>query len=104
MPTAIFSIGRSGLTASRASLELTAQNIANAGNANYSRRVLTQGELVLTGAIGINAVDSLGGVNGATTLALVEPVQEKSVSLVSGTRDSGLPTLEALRSVATKSR
>lgn len=49
-------------------------------------------------------VDSLGGVNGATTLALVEPVQEKSVSLVSGTRDSGLPTLEALRSVATKFR
>jgi len=62
MPTAIFSIGRSGLTASRASLELTAQNIANAGNANYSRRTLTQGELVLTGSIGINAADSLGGV------------------------------------------
>lgn len=62
MPTAIFSIGRSGLTASRASLELTAQNIANAGNANYSRRTLTQGELVLTGSIGINASDSLGGV------------------------------------------
>lgn len=62
MPTAIFSIGRSGLTASRASLELTAQNIANAGNASYSRRTLTQGELVLTGSIGINAADSLGGV------------------------------------------
>jgi flagellar hook-associated protein 1 FlgK len=62
MPTAIFNIARSGLTASRAALELTAQNIANAGNANYSRRVLTQGELVLTGSIGINAADSLGGV------------------------------------------
>lgn len=62
MPTAIFTIGRSGLSASRRSLELTAQNIANASNPDYSRRVLTQGELVMTGSIGTNAVDSLGGV------------------------------------------
>lgn len=62
MPTAIFTIGRSGLSASRRSLELTAQNIANAQNPDYSRRTLTQGELVMTGSIGTNAVDSLGGV------------------------------------------
>ena len=62
MATAIFTIGRSGLTASRRSLELTAQNIANAENPNYSRRTLTQGELVMTGSIGLNAQDSLGGV------------------------------------------
>jgi flagellar hook-associated protein 1 FlgK len=62
MPTAIFSIGRSGLTTSRRSLELTAQNIANAANPDYSRRNLTQGELVMTGSIGTNAADSLGGV------------------------------------------
>ncbi len=62
MPTAIFTIARSGLSASRRSLELTAQNIANASNPDYSRRVLTQGELVMTGSIGTNAVDSLGGV------------------------------------------
>ncbi|PLK24167.1 flagellar hook-associated protein FlgK [Porphyrobacter sp. TH134] len=62
MPTAIFTIGRSGLTASRRSLELTAQNIANAENANYSRRNLTVGELVMTGTIGTNTQDSLGGV------------------------------------------
>lgn len=62
MPTAIFTIGRSGLTATRRSLELTAQNIANAENVNYSRRNLTQGELVMTGSIGTNALDSLGGV------------------------------------------
>jgi len=66
MPTAIFSIGRSGLSASRASLELTAQNIANAGNADFSRRSLTQSELVMTGSIGINARDSLGGVRPGT--------------------------------------
>jgi flagellar hook-associated protein 1 FlgK len=62
MPTAIFTIGRSGLTATRRSLELTAQNIANAANPDFSRRNLTQGELVMTGSIGTNSVDSLGGV------------------------------------------
>ncbi len=62
MPTAIFTIARSGLTATRRSLELTAQNVANAENPNYSRRTLTQGELVMTGNIGNNAQDSLGGV------------------------------------------
>jgi len=62
MPTAIFTIARSGLTATRRSLELTAQNVANAENPDYSRRTLTQGELVMTGNIGNNAQDSLGGV------------------------------------------
>ena len=63
MPSAIFTIGRSGLAASRLSLELTAQNIANAANPDYSRRTLTQSELVMTGNIGIGAsVDSLGGI------------------------------------------
>ncbi|MFN3863960.1 MAG: flagellar hook-associated protein FlgK [Erythrobacter sp.] len=63
MPSAIFTIGRSGLTAARLNLELTAQNIANAANPDYSRRTLTQGELVMTGNIGIGAsADSLGGV------------------------------------------
>jgi flagellar hook-associated protein 1 FlgK len=62
MPTAIFSIGRSGLSISRLNLELTAQNIANAANTDYSRRSLTQGELVMTATIGNNSADSLGGV------------------------------------------
>lgn len=62
MPTAIFTIARSGLSATRRSLELTAQNVANAQNPDYSRRTLTQGELVMTGNIGNNAQDSLGGV------------------------------------------
>ncbi|MDP4605319.1 MAG: flagellar hook-associated protein FlgK [Erythrobacter sp.] len=62
MPSALFSIGRSGLATSRASLELTAQNIANASNPDFARRSLSQGELVMTGAIGINTPDSLGGV------------------------------------------
>jgi flagellar hook-associated protein 1 FlgK len=62
MPTAIFTIGRTGLSASRASLELTAQNVANAANPDFSRRKLTQSELVLTGSIGVTSSNSLGGV------------------------------------------
>lgn len=63
MPSAIFTIGRTGLAASRLSMELTAQNIANAANPDYSRRTLTQNELVMTGTIGIAAsADSLGGI------------------------------------------
>ena len=69
MPSAIFTIGRSGLTASRLSLELTAQNIANAANPDYSRRNLTQGELVMTGSIGTNAADSIGTVACACSAA-----------------------------------
>lgn len=62
MPTAIFTIARSGLSATRSSLELTAQNVANAANPDYSRRTLTQGELVMTGTIGPVGAASLGGV------------------------------------------
>lgn len=79
MPTAIFTIGRSGLTATRRSLELTAQNIANAENADYSRRNLNQGELVMTGSIGVNAHDSLGGVRpGAIERAESAVVQRQA--------------------------
>jgi flagellar hook-associated protein 1 FlgK len=79
MPTAIFTIARSGLTASRRSLELTAQNIANAENVDYSRRTLTQGELVMTGSIGTNAQDSLGGVRpGAIERAESSLVQRQA--------------------------
>ena len=47
---------RSGLTATRRSLELTAQNVANADNPDYSRRTLTQGELILTQDLTIDAL------------------------------------------------
>jgi flagellar hook-associated protein 1 FlgK len=62
MPTAMFTIARSGLGVTRTSLELTAQNVANAANPDYSRRTLTQGELVMTGSIGPVGAASLGGV------------------------------------------
>jgi len=79
MPSAIFTIARSGLTATRRSLELTAQNVANAANPDFSRRSLTQGELVMTGSIGANAVDSLGGVRpGAVVRAESALVQRQA--------------------------
>lgn len=62
MPTAIINIGASGAAVARASLEVTAQNIANASNPNYSRRTLAQSELVGSATIGLNSADSLGGV------------------------------------------
>lgn len=86
MPSAIFTIGRTGLTASRLSLELTAQNIANAANPDYSRRTLTQNELVMTGAIGISAsTDALGGIRpGVVVRAESALVQRQARDTASG--------------------
>lgn len=91
MPTAIFTIGRSGLTATRRSLELTAQNIANAENVDYSRRTLTQGELVMTGNIGNNAQDSLGGVKPGT----IERAESSLVQRQARDSSSALSAAEA---------
>ncbi len=49
-------------------------------------------------------VDSLGEIANAVALPLIEPVQKKSVCLVSSIRETGLPTLEALRRVAVGDR
>lgn len=99
MPTAIFTIGRSGLAAARRGLELTAQNVANATNANYSRRSLTQGELVLTGAIGNNAQDSLGGVRPGVIVraesALIQRQARDSSSALSAARSEFFALREA---------
>lgn len=79
MPTAMFSIGRSGLTASRTSLELTSQNIANAGNADFSRRSLALSELVGSGNISLNSSDSFGGVRiGAVERSQSDLVQRQA--------------------------
>jgi flagellar hook-associated protein 1 FlgK len=91
MPTAIFTIGRSGLTATRRGLELTAQNIANATNPDFSRRNLTQGELVMTGSIGTNAVDSLGGVRPG----VVERAESALVQRQARDASSGFNAAEA---------
>lgn len=62
MPSVLINIGRTGAAAARASLELSAQNIANANNPDYTRRALGQSEFVGTATIDLNSADSLGGV------------------------------------------
>jgi flagellar hook-associated protein 1 len=88
MPTALFSIGRSGLNASRLSLELTAQNIANAGNTDFARRSIRQSELVGTGNIALNTADSFGGVrlsgiNRADSALLQRQARDSASALAS---------------------
>jgi flagellar hook-associated protein 1 len=89
MPTAMFSIGRSGLTASRTSLELTSQNIANAANGDFSRRSLRQSEVVGSGNIGYNSSDAFGGVRLSgierAQSALVQRQARDSASALSST-------------------
>ncbi len=62
MSSALITIGRSGAAAARAGLELTAQNIANVGNADYSRRSLSQSELVGSATVGLFSGTSFNGV------------------------------------------
>lgn len=62
MPSSLITIGRSGAAAARANLELTAQNIANAGNADYSRRSLGQSELVGSATVGLYSGVAFNGV------------------------------------------
>ncbi|EAQ28884.1 flagellar hook-associated protein 1 [Erythrobacter sp. NAP1] len=62
MPTNLISIGRSGAAAAKASIELTAQNIANASNPDYVRRSLQLTEFVGVARIDFQSSSSLAGV------------------------------------------
>ncbi|BDI60098.1 flagellar hook-associated protein FlgK [Qipengyuania nanhaisediminis] len=62
MPTSLITIARTGAAAARADLELTAQNIANASNPDYSRRRLGQAEHVGTANVQFQARSTLNGV------------------------------------------
>lgn len=55
-------IGKSGTVAARAALDLTAQNIANAANADYARRTLSMAEVAATGGIAMEPGAALSGV------------------------------------------
>lgn len=65
MSSALITIGKSGALAARAALELTGQNIANAGNAGYGRRTLGLTEVAATGGIGLSRATALGGVRAS---------------------------------------
>ncbi|MEO0418718.1 MAG: flagellar hook-associated protein FlgK [Pseudomonadota bacterium] len=76
MPGPLFQIARSGAAASRASLELVAQNIANASNPDYSRRTLEVRELV---GVSFSSRDVLNGVRiEGISRASTEIVQQQA--------------------------
>ena len=66
MPTNLITIGASGAAAARAGLEVTAQNIANAGNSNYVRRSIDQSELVGTAVIDFTVSSAFSGVRAGS--------------------------------------
>jgi len=83
MPTSLITIGRSGAAAARASLELTAQNIANASNPDYVRRTTSQSEFVASATIDYQVSSSLSGTRiGDVQRANSELIQRQA-------RDSG---------------
>ena len=62
MPTNLITIGRSGAAAARASIEVTAQNIANASNPDYVRRSIGLNELVGVATVDRQSSSSFSGV------------------------------------------
>ena len=81
MPGPIFQIARTGAAATRASLELVAQNIANASNPDYSRRTLEIREQVgvSPGQRGVLNGVRIEGISRAST----EIVQQQARSSAS---------------------
>jgi flagellar hook-associated protein 1 FlgK len=62
MPSELLQIAASGVRAARAGLEVTAQNIANAGTEGYVRRSVRLSELAMSGGIGRTGDISFSGV------------------------------------------
>lgn len=60
--SSLLNIGKSGAMAARKALELTAQNIANAGNPEYARRTVSMAEVAATSGIGLEPGTPLSGV------------------------------------------
>ncbi|GMN01790.1 flagellar hook-associated protein FlgK [Erythrobacter sp. MTPC3] len=62
MASDLIQIGKSGTLAARSALDLTAQNIANANNEDYSRRTVGLAEVTATGSIAFYSNSALSGV------------------------------------------
>ena len=83
MPSSLISIGRSGAAAARASIELTAQNIANASNPDYVRRSIQLNEFVGVSRTDFQQTSAFGGVQ-------IGGIQRPSSELIQRrARDSG---------------
>lgn len=62
MTSSLLNIGKNGAMAARRALDLTAQNIANAGNPDYARRTLSMAEVASKSGIGLEPGNMLSGV------------------------------------------
>jgi len=83
MPGAMFNIARSGAAATRASLELTALNIANANNPDYARRTSLQSELVSVSATSRGVLNGvvIEGIGRNDSTALLRQARDRASDL-----------------------
>ncbi len=91
MPSALITIARTGAAAARAGLDLTAQNIANASNTDYTRRTLSQSELVGRASLGSSSGDLLSGV----TIGEIQRADSELLQLQVRTSTSDLARADA---------
>ena len=98
MPGPLFQIARTGAAATRASLEVVAQNIANASNPDYSRRTLELRELVgvSPGRRGVLNGVRVEGIARASTEIVQQQARQSAAELsraeaeMTGLRDTEL--------------
>lgn len=80
----LLQIGQSGAMAARAALELSGQNIANAGNADYARRSLALADLTPNGAVAFAQ-----GFTGGSGVRIDRVSRSEATMLFAQARQSG---------------
>ncbi|MCL4673402.1 MAG: flagellar hook-associated protein FlgK [Sphingomonadaceae bacterium] len=91
----LLQIGQSGAMAARAALELTGQNIANAGNADYARRSLSLADLTPTGSVAYTQ-----GFTSGSGVRIDRVARADSVLLYAQARQSGSDLARATTELA----
>ena len=91
----LLQIGQSGAMAARAALELTGQNIANAGNADYARRSLSLVDLTPTGVVAYTQ-----GFTAGSGVRIDRVTRTDAVLLQSQARQSGSDLARAAAELA----
>lgn len=95
MSANLLQIGQSGAMAARAALELTGQNIANAGNAYYARRSLALADLTPTGSVAYTQ-----GFTSGSGVRIDRVARADSVLLYAQARQSGSELARATTELA----
>ena len=107
MPSDLLTIGLSGARAARAGLDVTAQNIANAGTAGYVRRTISLAELSSTSATGRLGDVSLSGVRLDRVVRNADPFRQAEVRRTGSDlarADAEMSGLENIESAIDQSR